>query len=100
MITYLVLSRYTDHGIQRVKDAPTRIDNFKKAVRLLGGEVHQLYLMLGGYDSACIISVPDDETMARLALAVGSWGSVRTQSFRVFAEPEFRRLVTSLPAIG
>jgi uncharacterized protein with GYD domain len=100
MATYMMCSRYTDRGIQHVKEAPTRIDNFKKLVGILGGEVEAIYLALGSYDTICVISVPDDETMTKLALTVGSWGSVRTETFRVFAEAEFCKMVTSLPTMA
>ena len=100
MATYLMFSRYTDRGIQHVKEAPTRIDNFKKMVRTLGGELEAIYLALGAYDTVCLVSVADEETMARLALTVSSWGSVRTETLRVFPEADFRRIVTSLPTIS
>jgi uncharacterized protein with GYD domain len=97
MPTYMMFARYTDRGIQHVKEAPTRIENFKKMVRALGGEIEGIYLMLGSYDTVCLISVPDDETMTKVALTVGSWGSVRTETIRLFAEADFCKLVCSLP---
>ncbi len=100
MATYMMFSRYTDRGIQHVKEAPTRIDNFKKMVRTLGGEVQAIYLAMGSYDTVCLISVPDEDTMAKVALTVSSWGSVRSETFRVYGEDEFCRLVGCLPAMS
>jgi len=36
---------------------------------------------------AGLISAPDDETMCKVALALGSLGNVRTETLRVFSEP-------------
>ena len=44
-----------------------------------------------------ILEAPNDEAVAKMALAISSLGSVRTNSHRVFTEEEFRRIVISLP---
>ena len=40
---------------------------------------------------------PNDETVAKIALALGSLGNVRTESFRAFKEDEYREIVSALP---
>ena len=44
-----------------------------------------------------MIEGPNDEVAARLALAIGSQGNVRTETMRVFDEAEYRKLITALP---
>lgn len=44
-----------------------------------------------------IIEAPDDETMAKLALAIGSQGGIRTETLRAFTEDEYRKITGALP---
>ena len=39
----------------------------------------------------------NDEAMARLTLATGSLGNVRTRTMRAFARDEMRKIISSLP---
>src|SRR5690349_14710835 len=72
MATFMMLSRFTDRGMQDVKQAPERIEAFKKSARALGAEVREVYLAVGAYDTISLISAPDDETMCKIALSVGA----------------------------
>ena len=38
----------------------------------MGAELKQFYLVMGRYDAVVIAEGPDDETAAKLALAIGS----------------------------
>lgn len=44
-----------------------------------------------------IAEFPDDETVARSALAGGSQGFVRGETLRAFTEEEYRKIIASLP---
>jgi uncharacterized protein with GYD domain len=97
MSTYIVLVNYTQHGIEKVKDSPKRLDGVKLLLRKLGGELKEFYLCLGGYDIVIVLEAPDDETVAKLVLSVGSLGYVRTTTLRAFPEPEYREIIQTLP---
>ena len=43
-----------------------------------------------------VVNLPDDETVAKLALTLGSTGNVRTLTMRAFPEEEYRHIVMSL----
>ena len=96
MPTYITLIRYTTQGMQNIKDAPARLDAAKQAAQELGVDVKAYYLTMGQYDAVTIIEAPDDETVARIALTVGSRGNVSTETLRAFTEEEFRRITSSL----
>jgi uncharacterized protein with GYD domain len=96
MNTYLVLFTYTDQGIRSVRDAGPRLDGLKATLEQLGGAVQAFYLTMGPYDTVAVVTVPDDATMARLALSLGSVGNVRTLTMRAFPEPEYRAILASL----
>ena len=97
MPTYVTLVRYTDQGIKNIKESPARLEAAKKAAQSLGAEIKSFYLALGTYDIVLTVDSPNDETVARLALSLGSLGNVRTDTLRVFNESEFRKLISSLP---
>ncbi|MBM4334040.1 MAG: GYD domain-containing protein [Deltaproteobacteria bacterium] len=97
MPTYISLIRYTQKGMETIKDGANRVEAAKKAFKAFGGELKQFYLTMGQYDAIVISEGPDDETAAKLALAIGSLGNIRTETMRVFTEDEFRRIIAGLP---
>ena len=97
MPTYIALLRWTDQGIQSVKESPNRVEAARQAFEAAGGRLREMYLVTGQYDLVAIAEAPDDETMARIALAQGARGAVRSEIMRAFTEEEFRRIIGALP---
>jgi uncharacterized protein with GYD domain len=93
MPTYISMLRYTQQGISAIKNAPARTDAAKEAYRKAGGELKAIYLTLGQYDLVAIAEMPNDEAVARMALAQGALGNVRSETMRAFTEAEFRKIV-------
>ena len=97
MPTYIVLLRYTQQGAQKIKESPARLDAARNAFKAMGAELKQYYLVMGRYDAIVITDAPDDETVAKLALSVGSQGAVHTETLRAFPENEYRKIIAGLP---
>ena len=97
MPTYISMLRYTQQGITSAKNAPARIDAAKEAYRKVGGELKSIFLTMGQYDLVVIAEMPNDETVARMALALGAQGNIRSETMRAFTEAEFRKIAGSLP---
>ena len=97
MPTYISMLRYTQQGIASVKSAPERMDAAKEAYRKAGGELKAIYLTLGQYDLVVVAEMPNDDAVARMALALGAQGNIRSETMRAFTETEFKKLVGSLP---
>ncbi len=97
METYIILGNYTHEGAAKIKDGPARIEAVRKAVEAAGGKFVSWYLTMGQYDFVVITQAPDAATAARLILATGAQGFVRTQTLRAFTEGEFKELVAALP---
>jgi len=83
--------------MQSVKDSPARLEAAKQAAKALGGEIKAFYLVMGQYDFVVITEAPNDEAVARLLLAIGAQGNVRTETLRAFTEDEYRKIIASLP---
>jgi uncharacterized protein with GYD domain len=97
MPTYISLISYTQDGVKNIKDSPARLDAAKQAFKAMGGELKQWFLVMGRYDAVVVSEGPDDETAAKLALAIGSQGSIRTETLRAFTEDEYRKIIAALP---
>ncbi len=97
MATYITLGSFTQQGIEKIKESPTRLDAAKQAFEAMGAEIKGFYLVMGQYDWVLIAESPDAETAAKLALAIGSQGNVRTETLRAFTEDEYRQLIAALP---
>jgi uncharacterized protein with GYD domain len=97
MPTYISMLRYTQQGISSAKNAPARIDAAKEAYKKAGGDLKAIYLTMGQYDLVVIAEMPNDETVARTALALGMQGNIRSETMRAFTETEFRKIAGSLP---
>lgn len=97
MPTYITLVNFTQQGIENIKDGPNRLDAAKAAFEAMGAEMTAFYLVLGRYDAVVVSEAPDEDTAAKLALATGSLGNVRTETLRAFTEDEYRSMIADLP---
>jgi len=97
MATYIILLRFTQQGIKNIKESPDRVDAAKQTFRAMGAEVKEFYSVMGKYDTVLVVEAPDDETIAKLTLAMGSLGNVRTETLRAFTEDEYRKIIADLP---
>ena len=97
MPTYIALLRWTQKGIENVKESPSRLDQAKDALRAVGGEFKDFYMTMGAYDMVFVCEAPDAAAIAKFVLAVGAQGGVRTESLLAFSEDEYRKIIGSLP---
>jgi len=97
MPTYIALLKYTQEGMKKIKESPARLDAAKKAFKAVGAELKQWYLVMGRYDAVVITEAPNDETVAKLSLAIGSLGALHTETLRAFTEDEYRKIIAALP---
>lgn len=97
MATYISLLRYSQQGIEKIKESPARLDAARKAFEQLGATIKDFYLLTGRYDAIVIVEAPDATTIAKASLALGSRGNVRSETLCAFTEEEFRKIVGALP---
>ena len=97
MPTYVTLIKYTQKGVENMKESPGRLDTAKELFKSMGAEIKEFYLAMGRYDAVVITEGPDDETAMKLAITVAGAGAIRTETFRVFPEDEYRKIISELP---
>ena len=96
MPTYLVLTHFTEKGIQNVKDTVKRAEALGEAAKQIGGSMKDVYWAMGRYDSVAILEAPNDEAVVGLALNVGKAGNVRTETLRLFTKAEMNGILSKL----
>lgn len=80
MPTYVMLTNLTAEGVQTLKNNPNRVTEVNKEVEQLGVKVKDQYATLGQYDFITIIEAPDDATMAKVSVELGSRGTMTSQT--------------------
>ena len=97
MATYISLIRFTHQGIEKIKESPSRLDAARKLYEAQGAKLKDFFLVTGRYDIVIVAEAPDDATVAKIALALGARGNVRTETMRAFTEQEYRTIIGALP---
>ena len=97
MSKYIILFRFTQKGIENIKESPARVEAAKQLFRDMNATVEKFYGLMGRYDTLFIVEAPDDETIVKAAAAIGSLGYVKTETLRAFTEDEYRSIIEALP---
>ncbi len=80
MPAYVMLTTLTPEGVRTLKNNPGRVAEVNKEVEQLGAKVREQYATLGQYDFVTIVEAPDDATMAKVSVELGSRGTMTSQT--------------------
>ena len=89
MPTYIMLSTLTPEGVQTVKNNPARIKEVNKEIEQIGARVLAQWAVLGQFDFVNVVEAPDEKTMAKVSLELGSRGTASYQSLVAIPIDEF-----------
>ena len=89
MPTFILLTTLTPEGVQTLKNNPARIREVNREVEQLGATVKAQWAVLGQYDFINVIEAPDEKTIARVSLELGSRGTARYESLVAIPIDEF-----------
>ncbi len=89
MPVYMMLSRLTERGRDRIKDHPERILEVNHEVEQRGCIVVAQYALMGQFDFVTIIKAPNNEAMHRLAIELGARGTIETQTYPAIPTEDF-----------
>lgn len=81
MPKYLIQGSYTESGLQGLlKDGGSkRIEETRKAIEKLGGQLEVFYFSFGSDDFTVILDLPSDAHMTALALDAQATGTVKSR---------------------
>ena len=85
METYIMLTKLTDEGRKTLKQNPKRTQEVNKEVENMGGKVVAQYPVLGQYDFVNVVQAPDNKTIAKISVELGSRGTMEVMTLPVVA---------------
>ncbi|MQA74941.1 MAG: GYD domain-containing protein [Solirubrobacterales bacterium] len=91
MPTYIMLTHLTADGVKTLKDNPSRVHEVNREVEQIGIKVVSQWATLGEYDFVTVVEAPDEKTMAKLSVEMGSRGSVVNETLTAIDAEEFTR---------
>ena len=89
MATYVILSTLTDEGRKTLKNNPHRVMEVNKELESMGVKVKEQFAVLGPYDFVNIVEAPDNETVLRMSVELGSRGSIHLLSMPAMSIDKF-----------
>ena len=78
MAIYVMLTTLTDEGRRTIKENPERLKEVNKEVEAMGVKILSQYALLGPYDFINILEAPDNKAVAKVAMELGSRGTLQT----------------------
>lgn len=89
MAYYVILSTLTDEGRKTIKENPKRILEVNKEIEKMGIKVKEQYAVLGPYDFVNIVEAPDNDTVMKMSVELGSRGSIHLLTLAAVPITEF-----------
>jgi uncharacterized protein with GYD domain len=89
MPVYIMLTTLTDEGRKTIKTNPTRIKEVNQEVEAMGVKILSQYALLGPYDFVNILDAPSNEAVSKVALELGSRGTLQTMTMAAMEIDEF-----------
>jgi uncharacterized protein with GYD domain len=90
---YLMLSILTDEGRKTVKEHPARIKEVNREVEAMGVKILAQYALLGQYDFVNVLEAPSQEAIAKVAMELGSRGTLQTITMAAMKVDDFIKAV-------
>ena len=78
MGVYVILSNLTDEGRKTIMKKPERIQEVNEEMEERGAKILNQYVLMGQYDFLTIVEAPDEKAMTKIAMEMGSRGTVDT----------------------
>jgi uncharacterized protein with GYD domain len=83
-----MLTNLTSDGVRTLKNNPRRVAEVNKEVEQIGAKVLAQYATLGQYDFVTIVEAPDEQTMAKVSIELGSRGTMTSQTLAAMPADE------------
>jgi uncharacterized protein with GYD domain len=88
MPTYVMLTNLTADGVRTLKNNPGRVAEVNKEVEQIGAKVVAQYATLGQYDFITVVEAPDEKTIAKVSVELGSRGTMSSQTLAAIPADE------------
>ena len=88
MALFVMLTNLTPDGVKTLKSNPNRVGEVNKELEQIGAKVVAQYATLGQYDFVTIVEAPDERTMAKVSVELGSRGTMSSQTMAAMPSDE------------
>jgi uncharacterized protein with GYD domain len=96
MPTYVVLSKFTEQGVGKIKDTVKRSEDFRKAAKKAGVSVKEVLWTQGQYDLVTVLEAQDEMAAMALGMSVAKLGNIRSETLRAFTAGELEKILEKL----
>jgi uncharacterized protein with GYD domain len=86
---FIMLTNLTAEGVKTVKNNPARVQEVNKEMEQLGIKVLEQWATLGQYDFVSVVEAPDEKTMAKVSVELGSRGTTSNQTLAAIPAEDF-----------
>jgi len=90
---YISLLRFTQKGVEKIKNSPKRAHDFNAMAKKAGVKVEAQYWTIGAYDGVIIIRADTEKKALHLLTLLAAAGNVRTETLQAFNDKEFAAIV-------
>jgi len=98
MALFIMLTNLTDDGMETLREKPERIKEVNDEVtQKFGVKILTQYMVMGPYDFVNLVEAPDNDTMVKMAIELGSRGTIRTMTMPAI---EIDKIIEDLKGMG
>jgi uncharacterized protein with GYD domain len=91
MAVFIMLTKLTPNGVKTIKDNPGRVQEVNREVEQLGVKVLNQWATLGEYDFVSVVEAPDETTMAKVSVELGSRGTTSNETMPAIPAEDFTK---------
>ncbi len=96
MATYVNLYKFTEKGMQTIKETTKRFEAAKKAAAQAGVTLKDAYWLQGKYDLMVISEASDEIAATAFQLSVAKAGNIRGETLRAFPPAEMDKILAKV----
>ncbi len=93
MANFIALSKLTDEGRKTLKNKPGRITEVNNEIEGMGIKVLEQYAVVGPYDFVTLIDAPDNESVLKMSVELGSRGTVNMVTLPAISIDDYRAML-------
>ena len=86
-----MLTNLTSEGVQTLKNNPSRVPRSTRRSSSSGSRSMAQWATLGQYDFVTVVEAPDEKTMAKVSVELGSRGTMSSQTLAAIRRGPGRR---------
>ena len=93
MAAFIALARYTEKGLQNIKDPVTRTEEFAKAARDAKVVLKEAAWTQGRYDLIALLEAPDEAALAALTSSLAQQSQLQFETLPAHTAAEMQKIV-------